>query len=121
MIKHSFAALGSVAVASALAFLPLAAVAGPVGSANYSGLVQHVSSENIKVSNPRDHTSMSFIMVPHFKNVFSEDGKTTYQMAKLHEGQYVKVFYDQKALGMRHADRILILTNSNMRMGQQKG
>ena len=124
MIKHSFAALGRVAAASSLALAMLQSVpanAERVGSANYSGIVQHVSSQNIKVTNPRDHTTMSFMMVPHFKNIFSEDGKTTYQMAKLHAGQYVKVFYDQKALGIRHADRILILNNGNMRMGQQKG
>ncbi len=113
------------AVGAALALTALISVPANaddrVGSANYTGLVQHVSSENIKVTNPRDHSTMSFLLVPHFKNVFSDDGKTTYQMAKLHEGQYVKVFFDQKALGMRHADRILILTNGNMKMGVQKG
>jgi len=124
MIKHFFSAVGGVAVALALAFLvsvPQAAVAEPVGSSTYAGLVQHISSENIKVTNPRDRSTMSFLLVPHFKNLFSDDGKTTYQMSALHEGQYVKVFYDQKALGARHADRILILNNANMRMGQQKG
>ena len=97
------------------------AVADKVGQANYSGLVQHISTTNIKVTNPRDHSTMSFLLVPHFDKLFSEDGKTTYQMKALREGQYVKVFYDQKALGARHADRILILTNSNMKMGTQKG
>ena len=33
-------------------------------------------------------------------------------MAKLHAGQLVKVYYDQKAMGIRHADRILVLTRS---------
>mgnify|MGYP001544263816 CR=1 FL=1 len=34
-------------------------------------------------------------------------------------GQYVKVYYDQKALGIRHADRILLLRQNNMVMGKQ--
>ena len=42
-------------------------------------------------------------------------------MASLHEGQYVKVYYDQKFLGQRHADRIYILNNANMKMGKQGG
>lgn len=122
MSKHRLSAAAA-ALALSGAFLGAAgpAIADKVGQANYSGLVQHVSSDNIKVTNPRDHTTMSFLLVPHFDKLFSSDGKTTYQMSKLHEGQYVKVFYDQKALGVRHADRILILTNGNMPLGQQKG
>jgi hypothetical protein len=98
-----------------------ASAADKVGSAHFEGLVQHMSTNNIKVTNPKDKSTMSFLLVPHFKNVFSDDGKTTAQMSSLHEGQYVKVFYDQKLLGARHADRILILNNSNMKMGVQKG
>jgi len=98
-----------------------AAFAGTVGSAHFDGLVSHVSSNNIKVIDPKTHQSLSFLLVPHFKQVFSGDGKTTAQMAALHEGQYVKVYYDQKFLGQRHADRIYILNNANMKMGRQKG
>lgn len=124
MIKQRFSAAAAAAtLALAGAFFGAAgpAVADKVGQANFSGLIQHISTDNIKVTNPRDHTTMSFLLVPHFDQVFSSDGKTTYQMKKLHDGQYVKVFYDQKALGARHADRILILNNGNMPMGQQKG
>jgi hypothetical protein len=98
-----------------------AAFAEKAGTAIFNGLVQHVSSNNIKVTDPKTHQTLSFLLVPHFKQVFSGDGKTTAQMAALHEGQYVKVYYDQKFLGQRHADRIYILTNNNMKMGKQKG
>ncbi len=40
-------------------------------------------------------------------------------MKDLHHGQYVRVVYDQKALGMRHADKIFILNNANMKAGAQ--
>jgi hypothetical protein len=52
--------------------------------------------------------------VPKFDQVFSSDGKTTYQMRAIKAGQYVKVFYDQKFIGQRHADRILLLRQNNM-------
>ena len=38
------------------------------------------------------------------------------QQGSLHNGQYVKVFYDQKFLGRPHADRVLILNDSNVAM-----
>lgn len=98
-----------------------AAFAAKVGSAHFDGLVSHVSANNIKVINPKTHEALSFLVVPHFKQVFSGSGKTTAQMASLHEGQYVKVYYDQKFLGQRHADRIYIMNNGNMKMGKQKG
>ena len=47
--------------------------------------------------------------MPKFKNVFSANGKTTYQQASIHNGMRVKVVYDQKVLGTRHADKIYIL------------
>ena len=53
--------------------------------------------------------------------LFSEDGKTTYQMAALHRNQLIKVYYDQKFLGQRHADRIEVLNRSQMEVKQQKG
>ena len=94
-------------------FTVVPATAGTVGSANFSGIVNHVSTNNIKVTNPRSHETLSFMILPKFDQVFSDDGKTTYQMKAIHAGQYVKVYYDQKALGMRHADRILLLTSRN--------
>jgi hypothetical protein len=111
-------------LAAALAlssFVPGPASADTVGSAHFDGEVSHVSTNNIKVINPRTHESLSFLLVPHFRQIFSADGKTTAQMASLHEGQYVKVYYDQKFLGQRHADRIYILNNNNQKEGKQKG
>ena len=95
------------------------ATAGTVGSANFSGIVNHVSANNIKVTNPKTHETLSFMILPKFDQVFSDDGKTTYQMKAIHAGQYVKVYYDQKALGMRHADRILLLSSRNHVLGKQ--
>jgi hypothetical protein len=87
------------------------AAADTVGPAHFDGEVLHVSANNLKVFNPKTHESLSFLLVPHFKRIFSRDGKST-QMAALREGQYVKVYFDQKFLGQRHADRIYILNES---------
>jgi hypothetical protein len=40
-------------------------------------------------------------------------------MKDVHNGQYVGIIYDQKALGMRHADKIYILNNANQRISAQ--
>ncbi len=96
-----------------VALMPTAAPAAKVGSANFSGTVNHVSANNIKVTDDRTHQTMSFLILPKFDQIFSADGKTTYQMSAIKAGQYVKVYYDQKMLGARHADRILLLTQHN--------
>lgn len=88
-------------------------------AAEFSGITRHVSVNNIKVYNPQSHQTLAFAILPKFKNVFSEDGKTTYQMSKIHAGQYVKVIYDQHFLGMRHADRIYIMSSRNANLGHQ--
>jgi hypothetical protein len=97
-------------------FLGNLAVAVPasanVGSANVSGIVNHVSDNNIKITDGQGH-QLSFLIVPKFDQVFSDDGKTTYQMHAIKAGQYVKIYYDQKFLGQRHADRILVMTQHN--------
>ena len=116
-------------MALGLAALPLAstvilaapAQAVPVGSSWVEGTLVHVSTANVKVKDDKTGHELSFLLVPHFNQVFSEDGKTTYQMASLHSGQLVKVFYDQKALGIRHADRILVLNRTQKPVKQQKG
>jgi hypothetical protein len=97
----------------AVALMPTMAPAN-VGSASFSGIVNHVSTNNIKVTDDRSHQTMSFLIMPKFDQVFSADGKTTYQMKAVKAGQYVKVYYDQKMLGARHADRILLLTQHNV-------
>jgi hypothetical protein len=84
-----------------------------VGTATFSGIVNHVSQNNIKVTNPKTKQTLSFLILPKFDQVFSSDGKTTYQMKAIKPGQYVKIYYDQKMLGQRHADRILLLFQSN--------
>jgi hypothetical protein len=90
-----------------------ASAAAKVGSATFSGIVDHVSSNNLKVTDSASNQSLSFLIVPKFDQVFSGDGKTTYQMKAIKAGQYVKVYYDQKFLGQRHADRILLLRQNN--------
>lgn len=77
-------------------------------AAFWVGRVSHVSINNVKVVDATGK-ELSFIILPKFKNLFSEDGKTTYQQASLHNGMRVKVVYDQKVLGARHADKIYIL------------
>ena len=44
------------------------------------GYVQHVSVQNIKISDINTNKTQSFTLVPSFDQVFSADGKTTYQM-----------------------------------------
>jgi uncharacterized protein involved in propanediol utilization len=95
-----------------LTLLPNAALA----ASTFYGLAIHVSANNIKVQDPRTKQTLSFEILPQFDQVFSGDGKTTYQMKDVHSGQYVGIIYDQKALGMRHADKIYIMNNANQRI-----
>jgi hypothetical protein len=104
------------ALFAAAAWLLLAAILISPQSAEaknkiWTGRVVHVSTTNIKVYNPTGHQTLSFLLLPKFKNVFSSDGKTTYQMAKIRNGMYVKVWYDQGLLGARHADKIYVSSN----------
>ena len=78
----------------------------------WTGYVVHVSTANIKVEDKAKAQTLSFLLVPKFKQVFSDDGKTTYQMAQVKPGMIVRVVYDQDLLGARHADKIYIL-NAN--------
>lgn len=100
--------LGAAPLAAFLLSVAAPVAAPAMTTSVFEGTIVHISSGNIKVKNATQ--SLSFLLVPKFDQVFSDDGKTTYQMAKLHSGQLVKVFYDQKALGARHADRIVVLT-----------
>jgi hypothetical protein len=74
----------------------------------YTGTVTHVSSGNIKV---KDSTGkeLSFLLAPSFDQIFSSDGKTTYQMKDIKPGRSVKIKYHQQ-LGVRYADKIIFLT-----------
>jgi hypothetical protein len=84
----------------------------------FVGTVVHVSSNNIKVTG--NGQSLSFLIVPRFNQIFSGDGKATKQMTDIHNGDYVKIFYDQKMMGARHADKIFLLKSSGHAMSSQK-
>lgn len=112
---NSRIARGVAALALSLAFvLPSAADAASV----FYGIVRHVSVNSIKVVDPRTNQTLSFELLPKFDQVFSGDGKTTYQMKDVKPGRYVGVIYDQRALGIRHADQIYILNNRNERISR---
>lgn len=96
-------------------FAPLTALAANT----FYGITVHVSTSNIKVQDPKTKQTLSFEILPKFDQIFSADGKTTYQMKAVKAGQYVGVIYDQKALGVRHADKIYLLNNANQRIGKQ--
>jgi hypothetical protein len=122
MIKQFSPSRWGLAAAFILALLACAVMpsrAAEVGTAWLEGNVVHVSTTNIKIKTKNKEES--FLIVPHFDRVFSSDGKTTVQMAALKPGTLVKVYYDQKLLGARHADRIVILNRSDMTKGVQKG
>ena len=104
---RSFLALAAVAMvaASLLSSSPAQAAAK---NSYWIGKITHVSTTNIKVVD-KSGKELSFLLLPKFKNIWSDDGKTTYQTAFLKNGQKVEVIYDQRALGARHADKIIVL------------
>jgi hypothetical protein len=122
MRNHLIAAIfAAVSIVATGIVAPAPAQAAKVGSSWVEGTLVHISSSNIKVKDDKTGKELGFLLVPHFDRVFSADGKTTYQMKSLHSGQLVKVYYDQKLLGARHADRILVLNRSENAVKQQKG
>jgi hypothetical protein len=105
------------------AALPLALVAATLAPATadaamkagtqvFEGTLVHVSANNLKVTHPGQ--TMTFLIVPRFGNVFKGNGTKPMQVKELHDGQLVKVYYDQKFLGRPHADRVLILDRAEM-------
>ncbi|HZV77546.1 MAG TPA: hypothetical protein VFF63_07315 [Candidatus Babeliales bacterium] len=115
MIHASILRVTAPLLALLLAVVPQAAFA----TNTFYGITVHVSTSNIKVEDPKTKQTLSFELVPKFDQVFSADGKTTYQMSKVKAGQYVGIIYDQKALGARHADKIYLLDNANEKIGTQ--
>ena len=105
-MKHVIELLGA-SMACAVILLSSTPVSADLNF--WTGYVVHVSTANIKVENKAKTQTLSFLLVPKFKQVFSDDGKTTYQMAEIKPGMIVKVVYDQDMLGARHADKIFIL------------
>jgi hypothetical protein len=110
-------AIATAAAAALFVTMPPSALA--TTNSTFYGITVHVSTQNIKVQDPHTKQVLSFMLVPKFDQVFSADGKTTYQMSKVRAGQYVGIIYDQKALGVRHADKIYIMDNANQRIGTQ--
>ncbi len=108
-------ALPAIAATAILISVPAPALA----ASTFYGTVVHVSTNNIKVMDRRTRQTLSFEILPKFDRVFSADGKTTYQMRRVRPGQYVGIVYDQRAFGMRHADKIFLLNNANQRVGTQ--
>jgi hypothetical protein len=96
------------------------ASAGTTVNNAFTGTVEHISTDNIKVYSPVAHKTRSFLLVPKFDQVFDGDGKTTYQMAKLRPGNLVRVYFDQKLLGVRHADRIIVLNSKEHVISKMK-
>jgi hypothetical protein len=106
----------------AVALLVAGAVLAPsatLAASTFYGITTHVSVNNIKVMNSASHQELSFEILPKFDQIFSADGKTTYQMKDVKPGQYVGIIYDQKALGVRHADKIYLMNNANQRISAQ--
>ena len=97
------------ALALLVAIGGLGAIPAQAATSVVSGTVVHVSASNIKVTDATGKTQ-SFLMLPRFRKIFKSDGKTTVALATIHAGSHVRVYYDQKALGARHADRILVDT-----------
>jgi hypothetical protein len=86
----------------------IAASTTPALADTYSGTVTHVSTNNIKVKNGSG-MELSFLLAPSFDQIFSSDGKTTYQMKDIKPGRAVKIVYHQQ-LGVRYADKIIFLS-----------
>ena len=118
MIQTSLFRIAAFVGATALVWaLPQNAL--PMTNSTFYGITVHVSTNNIKVQNPKTKETLSFLILPKFNQVFSANGKTTYQMSKIKAGQYVAIVYDQKALGARHADKIYLMNNAEQRIGTQ--
>ena len=103
MISRVSRALAALLMTLAVA-MPLAGQAMTEGV--FRGRVVHITANNIKVRSASGET-LGFVLVPHFGKIFHSDGKTTVDQKLIHVGDRVSVYYDQKALGIRHADRII--------------
>jgi len=85
MRTHLIAALVAAAIPIATAVVaPAPAQAAKVGSSWVEGTLVHISASNIKIKDDKTGKELGFLLVPHFDQVFSSDGKTTYQMKALH-------------------------------------
>lgn len=112
MRKYILALLSGSFVAS---LLFLSASSALADNKIWTGQVIHVSTTNIKIENDQGVQTcdqvLSFLLVPRFNQVFSDEGNTTLQMTDVKPGMWVTIYYDQSALGARHADKIVVLHN----------
>ena len=90
------------------AFVTSTATPSHAAADYYTGTVTHVSTSNIKVKDSSGK-ELSFLLAPSFDQIFSSDGKTTYQMQDVKPGRHVKIKYHQQ-LGVRYADKIIMLS-----------
>ncbi|MBV9647029.1 MAG: hypothetical protein JO043_06185 [Candidatus Eremiobacteraeota bacterium] len=98
----------TLAVSAALAAgICLPSVAGAMKVGVFDGVVTHVSMNNIKARSSNGQ-ELSFLILPRFNKIFKANGTTSVQMKDIKAGNYVRIYYDQSALGARHADRILV-------------
>jgi hypothetical protein len=106
-------------VLALVAALVLISAVPALAAHTFYGIVRHVSMNNIKVYDPSSKQTLAFTILPKFNQIFSGDGKETYQMAAVKPGRYVGILYDQHLLGIRHANRIYLLNGANARIGKQ--
>ena len=98
----------AVMLVAAAAFVSSTATSAQAAAEYYTGTVTHVSTVNIKVKDANGK-ELSFGIAPSFDQIFSSDGKTTYQMKDVKPGRVVTIKYHQQ-LGVRYADKIILLT-----------
>ena len=99
------------------AFAIGAALGAPLGMASakssahrdFEGTVVHISSDNIKVHGVEGGKAqtLSFLISPKSVKISRSHGSGTAAMRDIRVGDMVKVRFDQKLLGVRHADAIL--------------
>jgi hypothetical protein len=76
----------------------------------FSGIVSHVSTTSVDVTDVASKETLDFLIVPtDGYGVVSADGKTTYQMAAIAVGWDLKITFSTNAGGQRHADHIVML------------
>jgi hypothetical protein len=102
---------------TAAAFAIGLAIGAPVGMASasssdhrdFEGTVKHVSVDNIKVYGIEGGKAqtLSFLINPKITKLTHNGGKSTAELKDIHEGDMVKIRFDQKLFGIRHADSIM--------------
>jgi hypothetical protein len=95
-MKHAIFSITAALAFGAAASLPLAADAAS-DHRLFEGTVVHVSSENIKVHGVEGGVAKTIsFLINH----------GTKMRHSIHAGEYVRVIFDQRFLGIRHADSV---------------